>query len=270
MASNPLEMDAETSVHGGRLIRDWLADGQRKYPRSRLLQSSADRGWTTLSAELRSHSAGRIVSIEQQSVEVVIALAQTDGPVTRTGAGRQEETRPDAGTVWLVPMGIGPEEIVLSAPMPQTLHLFLPIQQFDALADQYNLSKSLVRSVQYVGGLNDELIRQVGTSVLNELSEQTATSRMVAEMCSLMLTTRLIQNYVDRNLIDRITGGYRPDHARMRRVLDYIEQHLEEELTINDLAQVAHLSEFILRACSPRPWACRRSAMSAAGVSTAP
>ena len=93
MASNPLEMDAETSVHGGRLIRDWLADGQRKYPRSRLLQSSADRGWTTLSAELRSHSAGRIVSIEQKSVEVVIALAQTDGPVTRTGAGRQEETR---------------------------------------------------------------------------------------------------------------------------------------------------------------------------------
>jgi AraC family transcriptional regulator len=46
--------------------------------------------------------------------------------------------------------------------MPQTLHLFLPIQQFDSLADQYNLGKSLVRSVQYVGGVNDELIRQVG------------------------------------------------------------------------------------------------------------
>ena len=51
----------------------------------------------TLSAELRSHSAGRIVSIEQQNVEVVIALAATDGPVTRIGAGRQEQTRPDPG-----------------------------------------------------------------------------------------------------------------------------------------------------------------------------
>jgi AraC family transcriptional regulator len=99
--------------------------------------------------------------------------------------------------------------------------------------------------VQYVGGLNDELIKQVGASVLNELSEQTATSRMVAEMSSLMLATRLIQNYVDRNLIDRITGASRSlDHARMRRVLDYIDQNLEEEFTINDLAQVAHLSEF--------------------------
>jgi AraC family transcriptional regulator len=240
-----VERDREISDSGRPLRPDWNADGQRKYPRSKLLLSSADRGWMTLSAELRSHAAGRIVSIEQQNVEVVIALAATDGPVTRIGAGRQEQTRPDPGTVWLVPTGVGPEEIVISKPMPKTLHLFLPIEQFDNLADQYNLGKSLVRSVQYVGGLNDDLIRQVGMSVLNELSEQTAASRMVAEMSSLMLATRLIQNYVDRDLIDRIAGGpVRLEHARMRRVLDYIDQRLEDDITISDLAQVAHLSEF--------------------------
>lgn len=244
MIATPLK-DAETPGHVGPPSTVWHGDGQRKYPRSRLLLSSADRGWTTLSAELRSHSAGRIVSIEQQSVEVVIALARTDGAVRRVGAGRQEQTRPDAGTIWLVPTGVGPEEIVIAAPMPETLHLFLPIQQFDFLADQYNLGKSLVRSVQYIGGVSDELIRQVGSSVLNELSQPTATSRMVAEMSSLMLTTRLIQNYIDQNLIDRITGAARSlDHARIRRVLDYIDQNLEDEFTINDLAKVAHLSIF--------------------------
>ena len=245
MPGRAVERDREISDAGLPLRPDWNADGQRKYPRSKLLLSSADRGWMTLSAELRSHSAGRIVSIEQQNVEVVIALAATDGPVTRIGAGRQEQTRPDPGTVWLVPTGVGPEEIVISKPMPKTLHLFLPIEQFDNLADQYNLSKSLVRSVQYVGGLNDDLIRQVGISVLNELSEQTAASRMVAEMSSLMLATRLIQNYVDRDLIDRIAGGpARLEPARMRRVLDYIDQHLEDDISISELAQVAHLSEF--------------------------
>ena len=245
MPGRAVERDRETSDASLPLRPDWNADGQRKYPRSKLLLSSADRGWMTLSAELRSHSAGRIVSIEQQNVEVVIALAATDGPVTRIGAGRQEQTRPDPGTVWLVPTGVGPEEIVISKPMPKTLHLFLPIEQFDNLADQYNLSKSLVRSVQYVGGLNDDLIRQVGISVLNELSEQTAASRMVAEMSSLMLATRLIQNYVDRDLIDRIAGGpARLEHVRMRRVLDYIDQHLEDDISISELAQVAHLSEF--------------------------
>jgi len=110
---------------------------------------------------------------------------------------------------------------------------------------QFNLSKSLVHSVQYVGGLNDDLIKHVGISVLNELSEQTATSRLVAEMSSLMLATRLIQNYVDQDLIDRIVRGpARLDHVRTRRVLDYIDQHLEDDLTISELAQVAHLSEF--------------------------
>jgi len=239
------QRDSETPDDRLLLRSGWNADGQRKYPRSRLLLSSADRGWTTLSAELRSHPAGQMVSIEQQNVEVVMALAATDGPIMRIGAGRQEQTRPEPGMVWLVPTDVGPEEVVISKPMPKTLHLFLPIQQFDSLADQYNLSKSLVRSVQYVGGLNDDLIRQLGMSVLNELSEPTATSRMVAEISSLTLATRLIQNYVDRNLIDRIAGGpARPDHARMRRVLDYIDQHLEDDLTISDLAQVAYLSEF--------------------------
>jgi AraC family transcriptional regulator len=200
----------------------------------------------TLSAELWSHPAGRIISAEQQNVEVVVALAGTDGgSVTRVGAGRREQTRSDSGMVWLVPTEVGPEEVVISAPMPKNLHLFLPIQQFDGLADQYNLRKSLVRSVQYVGGLNDDLIRHVGMSVLNELSEQTATGRMIAEISSVMLATRLIQNYVDRNLIDRIVSGpARLDHARTRRVLDYIDLHLEDDFTISDLAQVAHLSEF--------------------------
>ena len=58
------ERDTETSADRRPLNPVWKADGQRKYPRSKLLLSSADRGWMTLSAELWSHPAGRIVSIE--------------------------------------------------------------------------------------------------------------------------------------------------------------------------------------------------------------
>ena len=93
------ERDTETSADRQPLNPVWKADGQRKYPRSKLLLSSADRGWMTLSAELWSHPTGRIVSIEQQNVEVVIALAATDGSVTPIGAGREEHTHPDPGMV---------------------------------------------------------------------------------------------------------------------------------------------------------------------------
>ncbi len=67
---------------------DPRSDGRRKYPNSTLLASSADRGWSTLFAELRSHPAGQITSAVQQSVEfIVTVLGSASGLVIRSGAG---------------------------------------------------------------------------------------------------------------------------------------------------------------------------------------
>jgi AraC family transcriptional regulator len=225
---------------------DLRADGRRKYPQSRLLASSADRGWSTIFAELRSHPAGRITSAVQQNVEIVIAMdGRDDGSVVRTGAGRQQNSPSVPGTIWLAPIGVGNEEIVLSAPMPRTLHLYLPARQFNSLADEYNLPRSPVHSIQYIGGLADELIRQIGLSVLGAMSEETSTTRMFAETASLMLAARLAHNYADAgSAAYGIDTPHRLDNARLRRVLDYVDQHLEEEIAVATLAGVANLSVF--------------------------
>lgn len=219
-------------------------ESRRKYPASTLLESSSGRGWSTLHAELRTHPAGTISSAVQPSVEIVIALSGSDdGLVIRNGAGRHQEARPTSGTIWLAPTGIGPEEIIITAPLPRLLHLYLPMRQFDVLADQYNLSPSLVRSVQYLGGLQDDFIRQLGKSVLTELQHETATSRIFAETISSTLAARLIHGYADVRFFDT-AAPYRLDNARLRRVLDYIDQHLEKDFTIAALADLAHLSVF--------------------------
>jgi len=222
------------------------ADGWRKYPKSTLLASSAGRGWSTISVELRSHPVGTITSFIQQNIEIVIAIGGTeDGLVIRNGAGRQQETRSATGTVWLAPIGIGDEEIIVTAPIPKALHLYVPARQFNLLADQYNLARSPVHSIQYLGGLHDELICGIGVSVLSEMTRQTSTGRMFVETASLMLAARLANDYAGSNFVDGTAGGaYRLDNARLRRVLDYIEQHLEEEITVAGLADLAHLSEF--------------------------
>jgi len=225
---------------------DLHADGRRKYPRSKLLASSAGRGWSTIAAELRSHPAGRIVSVAQQSVEIVIAVCGTDdGFVIRTGAGRRQQARPTSGTIWLAPIGIGDEEITITAPIPEALHLYLPARQFNLLADRYNLAGSPVHAIQYRGGLNDELIRQIGLSVLTEMMRETSTGRMFAEVSSLMLAARLAHDYADSGVLDPGPGrSHRLDNARLRRVLDHIEQHLEDEIVVAGLAEMAHLSTF--------------------------
>jgi AraC family transcriptional regulator len=222
---------------------DLQTHGRSKYPKSRLLASSAGRGWPTLAAELRSHPAGGIVSAYQQSVEVAVGIrGGDDGFVVRTNAGQQ--TRWTEGSAWIAPIGVDDEEVLTTAPIPKALHLYLPVRQFNLLADQYNLSRSPVDALQYIGGMTDELIRQIGLSVLSEMTEETATGLMLVETSCLMLAAHLSQNYCDGGLKPCVDTPHRLDNARLRRVLEYIQAHLDEEISVADLADVAHLSVF--------------------------
>ena len=223
-----------------------LDDGRRKYPKSKLLASSAGRSWSNISAELRSHPAGRIESVVQTNVGIIIAInGADDACVRRTAAQRHEQALASTGTIWLAPIGIGDEEIEITAPLPKALHLYVAPHQFNLLADQFNLTRSAVHSIQYLGGLRDELIREIGLSVLSELNEESTTSTMLVETASAMLAARLSHSYADRRLHEHITGQvHRLDNARLRRVLDHIDQHLEDDITVSNLADLANLSVF--------------------------
>ena len=222
------------------------SDGPRKYPKSELLASSDDRAWPTLSAELRSHPAGRIASALQWNVEIVISVCGANhGSMIRTAAGRRQQAPCSAGLIWLVPVGIGEEEIRLTAPIPEALHLYLPAGQFNGLAKQFGFARSPVYYIRYIGGLTDELIRQIGLGILAEMRAETAAGRMFAEMSSLMLSARLISAYADSGFLNRNTvKPHRLDSTRLRRVIDYIDQYLEEDITVAGLAGLANLSAF--------------------------
>jgi AraC family transcriptional regulator len=224
----------------------WEDEGTRKYPASSLLLTSAGRDWSTIVAELRRHGAGSIASPVQNSMEIVIALpGGAEGLVIRAGDGKLQETRLAAGKVWLAPVDVAPEEITITAAGMTTLHLFLAPGQFDVLADQYNLPRSRARAIQYAAGVSDDLIRRTGLSVLAELRRETATSRMFVETASTLLAARLIHGYGEEQSAK--TRAERPcqlDRVRLQRVLEYVELHLEEEITVAGLAEIAHLSPF--------------------------
>jgi AraC family transcriptional regulator len=245
--ANFAEQD-KPSEHGraGTLAFRLGTEGRQKYPVSRLLASSADRGWSTISAELRSHAPGTIRSSAQHHVEVVIALEGSSGSdVIRNGAGRSEKTCSRTGSVWLVPIGIGDEELTITAPLPKALHLYLPAGQFSVLADQYNFVRSPAYSLPYIGGFSDELIVQIGRSIFAELMDETATGQMFAETSSLMLAARLSHDYADSSFVNAAgANADRLDNARLRRVLDHIEEHLEEDISVGGLANLANLSSF--------------------------
>ena len=217
--------------------------GAKKYPASALLKSSAGLGWSMISAELRSHGVTETPVIVPQHVELCLVVRGNDnGLVKRTGADRPEWATPTTGTIWLCPVGVGAGTITITAPIPETLHLYLPTALFRRLSDDFNLIGEPARLIRSVAGVRDEVIEQVGRSILSEMTEETSTGRMFVETASLTLAAYLIHKYHDIGTPP--VGVHKLDHARLRRVLDYISAHIADEITATDLAGVAGLSVF--------------------------
>jgi AraC family transcriptional regulator len=220
--------------------------GARKYPTSELLRSSAGLGWSTISAELRSHGVSETPAIVPQNVELCLAVAGNDeGLVIRTGAGQRQETRPSTGAIWLSPVGVGDNVITIKAPIPTTLHLYLPATLFRRLADDFNLPESPSRSIRYVAGVRDDVINQIGLSLIPAMADETAAGRMFVETASATLAARLLQAYCDSETSQsHEPTAHRLDQIRLRRVLDYISINIDKEITLAQLAAVAGLSVF--------------------------
>jgi AraC-like DNA-binding protein len=125
--------------------------GQKKYPASALLKSSTGLG-STISAELRSHGIGETPVVVPQHTELCLAVLGNDNAfVRRTGAGQCQQTRATTGTIWLAPIGVGDNEIRISAPIPKTMHLYLPMTQI-ALNARFSSQASFTRAFRRARG----------------------------------------------------------------------------------------------------------------------
>ena len=226
--------------------RSDLRQGVRKHPPdSVLLASSAELGWSAISAELWSHSVSGTQWVVPQCVEIFLVLAgNDDGLVRRSGVGFHQEATPQTGTIWLSPAGIG-KEIALTAPIPQTMHMYLPAALFDRLKDDFNLPTETAHSICHAAGINDDVIHQIGRSILSELAVETTAGRVYLESASVMLAARLIHKYCDSGSSAPVTLDAHPlDSVRLNRVLDYISANIDHDITLTDLARVGGLSLF--------------------------
>jgi AraC family transcriptional regulator len=220
--------------------------GVRKFPpTSALLASSAGLGWSTISAELRSNGVNEAPAIVPQHVEICLVVAgNEDSLVRRTGAGFCQEAMPKTGAIWLSPAGVG-KEIVVTAPIPQTMHLYLPTALFDRLKDDFNLPVAPAHSIRHAVGIGDDVIDQIGRSILSELTVETAASRVYVEAASLTLAARLLQKHCDSGACAPTeSSAHSLDHVRLRRVLDYIAANIEDNITLVNLAGISGYSTF--------------------------
>jgi AraC family transcriptional regulator len=187
-----------------------------------------------------------MLKVVPQSVELCLIVDGNDhGLVRRKSTGQCQETVPGNGAIWLTPIGGEDSEVTITAPIPKTMHLYLPSVIFRRLSDDFGLSGEPVRSIRYAAGFRDEMINQIGRSILSEMTNETAVSRMYVEAASLSLVARILHGYSDAGAPKAVTEvSHRLDQVRLRRVLDYISARVADELTLAELAEVAGLSTF--------------------------
>jgi AraC family transcriptional regulator len=223
-----------------------LTHVSKKYTCSVLLASSAGLGWSRISAELRSHSVSQTPVIVPQQTEIVLAVRGNEqGLVRRSGAGLRQETIPTTGTIWLAPIGVGDDQVIVLGPQAEMLHLYLPTALFQQLGDDFNLSRLPAHSIRYAADLRDEVIEQIGREILSEMTDETAAGRVFVETASLMLAARLIHRYGDNGSATLTSSApYKLGYAKVRRVLEYVSENLHDEITLEDLAEIAGISKF--------------------------
>jgi len=220
--------------------------GDEKYGSAGLLVSSADRGWSGLSAELRSHSDGVIAwKNTQPDTEICVDICGNGSVITRQGGGIVDRTVAERGTIWLSPAGLQEDFIDISDRVPGILHIYLPSSHFSPNSLGVDLDKSVIASLRYESSFQDPLLAEIAYAIGSELQTQTSGGRLLVETLASSLAARLVQNHVSSpaQVLPRITQEGL-DRRRLSRVLDHIEANLEGDLTIDHLASIACLSRF--------------------------
>jgi AraC family transcriptional regulator len=112
------------------------------------------------------------------------------------------------------------------------------------LKDDFNLPIAPAHSIRHAAGISDDVIDQIGRSILSELAVETAASRMYVETAALTLAARLLRRYSDSETSMPKLDTCPLDHVRLRRTLDYISENIEDDITLADLAKVGGQSLF--------------------------
>lgn len=221
-----------------------LGHGSEKFPIGRLLGSSAGRNWSGVAAERWFHPAGDLPAFVPVCTEIAV-LVRGLSTVTRRAAGTCQRTEAVRGTVWLCPAGLREDFITVSQDITEVLHVYLPSQPFSALANDYSSQGFRTASLRYEAGFRDPLLEGIAEAILSEMQTETSTGRLLAESLACCLAARLLQSHSDASLKlppRAVEKGL--DRRRLQRVLEFVEAHLESDISVVDLASTAALSRF--------------------------
>jgi AraC family transcriptional regulator len=222
-----------------------IGHGEARFSAASLLATSRGRPWSgNVLAELRSHRAGSSPSFVPIFTEVAM-LVRGQTILTRQSGKVLQRTEATSGTLWLTPAGQREDFFALSEDVEEILHLYFSPHPFLALADCVPL-KVATASLRYEAGFRDPLVEQIALAIVQEMRQQTSCGMALVGGLVSALLARLLHRYSDlrSDAPAEDVANKELDKRRLRRTLEFVEERIEEPITIEELARVASLSRF--------------------------
>jgi AraC family transcriptional regulator len=167
----------------------------------------------------------RIILIPDPHSPVVVQVEQ--------GRTRQIPIAPP-GTLSFYPAGL---TVRVASPAAKFVHAVWDTDLYSILLPELGAAAS---RFEYLGGLQDPLLSQIVTTLAQE-SEGGLADRILIESLGTALCIRIARRFVGRLPLPT-SGGLSP--GRLQRVRDYVEAHLDDDLSLTVLADIACLSPY--------------------------
>jgi AraC family transcriptional regulator len=211
--------------------------------RARLLQSSAHRGWSGVSAEFRLHVSGRADAFVQPVTEVSMVFGG-EALVRRRDSGETHSTHAGPGVIWLCTAGQQIDWLEMEQGALEILHLYLGPDALLDYATERGFQGAATQSLRYT--VSDPLLEQIGRAILAEMQAETAAGSLLVESLCSSLSARLLQSHSmsPLDIAARLSRVGKLDPRRLSRVLEYVHANLGDELDIRGMASAASLSRF--------------------------
>ena len=238
-------VDPSATRRGTSQIAHLGSHARTKYPTGIRLRTSGDRNWKGLRAESWRNSEGDLGEVEVHDTEIIVMI-QGHLPIRRRGDGQQQHCDAVPGTIWICPAGVHEDMIHLYGEVHESLHLFLPASPLSGTAlREIDVDPDRV-SLRYDGGFRDPLIEQIAWSIRAEMLDPAPAGDMLVETLTSALGVHVLRHHSNLESasvsLPVVRGALDPQ--RLGRVKDFIDTHLDNDLTIETLAREACLSPF--------------------------
>jgi AraC family transcriptional regulator len=205
-----------------------------------LLLSSEQQDWNgILVHHHRLAPQPEWVPAPQTSAHIVNVVMRGSGPQQTRLDGRVTHLRPTPGAILLVP-SLTPTSYQWD-PWFEVTHFYLsPTLVTAAAAEMGRADPDSVELVPNLG-FHDPLVVQLGQALLNELKEGALLGRLYAESLTQTLVLHLLRHYSTLST-PRASPSHRLSSTQLNLILDYIQDNVAADLSLNDLAALVHLS----------------------------